>query len=305
MVQKFFKQKRQGNNRQSSIGRQKQNLIIFGGVVVSILAATHIGNVMEQYRLERDSVPIIISEVEDDIKLDYHTSKREISAKISGISLLAEVKVADDRANVYERRDSAGNIKYKIRNIKYGDSEVVISVIDGRRRSNKTIKFHRQMKADYDAQELKKALTLKRAEESVKNAEQQPTDEYISHAKSDIDKLPNDRRRAVLSERIAKLDKVKQEEKERAEKARQEAEDEKRQEAAAAAVAEASRRQHARVRQPQSQPNPVTVPAPTELHFHNCKEARAAGYGHIHRGQPGYAPHLDRDGDGIACDKHR
>lgn len=63
--------------------------------------------------------------------------------------------------------------------------------------------------------------------------------------------------------------------------------------------------QHARARQPQSQPNSVTVTAPTELHFRNCKEVRAAGYSHMHRGQPGYAPHLDRDGDGIACDKHK
>lgn len=37
-----------------------------------------------------------------------------------------------------------GNVKCKIKNIKYGDSEVIISVIDGRRRGNKTIKFHRR-----------------------------------------------------------------------------------------------------------------------------------------------------------------
>ena len=36
--------------------------------------------------------------------------------------------------------------------------------------------------------------------------------------------------------------------------------------------------------------------------FANCSEARAAGRSNIRRGEPGYAPHLDRDGDGIACE---
>lgn len=39
--------------------------------------------------------------------------------------------------------------------------------------------------------------------------------------------------------------------------------------------------------------------------FRNCTEARAAGAAPIYRGQPGYAPHLDRDGDGIACESYR
>ncbi|MFJ9173930.1 excalibur calcium-binding domain-containing protein [Streptomyces sp. NPDC102360] len=36
--------------------------------------------------------------------------------------------------------------------------------------------------------------------------------------------------------------------------------------------------------------------------YDNCTAARAAGAAPIHRGEPGYAPHLDRDGDGIGCD---
>lgn len=292
MVQKFFKQKRQANNSNPPTGKRKRYLIIFGGVIASLIFIVYAGNIVEQSRLERDNVPIVISEVEDNITLDYHTNKYEISAKISGVSLLAEVKVANDRTSIYENRELAGKITYEIKDIKEGDSEVTISVIDGRRHSDKIIKLHRQTKADYDAQELEKAF--RRAEESVKNAEQQPTDESISRAKSEIDKLPNGSR-VILSERVAKLEKVKQEEKERVEKAKQEAEDKKKQEAA-----EAARPQQVR---PQS--NSVATPAPTGLHFRNCEEARAAGYSHIHRGEPGYAPHLDRDGDGIACDKHR
>jgi hypothetical protein len=37
--------------------------------------------------------------------------------------------------------------------------------------------------------------------------------------------------------------------------------------------------------------------------FSSCKAARKAGYTHMRRGQPGYSGNLDRDGDGIACDK--
>lgn len=36
--------------------------------------------------------------------------------------------------------------------------------------------------------------------------------------------------------------------------------------------------------------------------FKNCTEAAAAGQYNIHIGAPGYAPDLDRDGDGVACE---
>jgi Excalibur calcium-binding domain len=36
--------------------------------------------------------------------------------------------------------------------------------------------------------------------------------------------------------------------------------------------------------------------------FRNCAAARAAGAAPLRRGQPGYAYHLDADGDGIACE---
>ena len=36
--------------------------------------------------------------------------------------------------------------------------------------------------------------------------------------------------------------------------------------------------------------------------FRNCDAARAAGAAPMRWGQPGYAPHLDADGDGIACE---
>jgi hypothetical protein len=39
--------------------------------------------------------------------------------------------------------------------------------------------------------------------------------------------------------------------------------------------------------------------------FRNCTEARAAGAAPIHRGEAGFGPHLDRDGDGIGCEPYR
>ncbi|MEU2254039.1 excalibur calcium-binding domain-containing protein [Nocardia xishanensis] len=35
--------------------------------------------------------------------------------------------------------------------------------------------------------------------------------------------------------------------------------------------------------------------------FANCDDARAAGRAPIFRGEPGFGPHLDPDGDGFAC----
>ena len=37
--------------------------------------------------------------------------------------------------------------------------------------------------------------------------------------------------------------------------------------------------------------------------FKSCAAARRAGYTHMRRGHKGYSNNLDRDGDGIACDK--
>jgi hypothetical protein len=51
------------------------------------------------------------------------------------------------------------------------------------------------------------------------------------------------------------------------------------------------------------QVQPVAPPvAPSSVYYANCTAARAAGAAPIYRGQPGYRPALDRDGDGIACE---
>jgi hypothetical protein len=40
----------------------------------------------------------------------------------------------------------------------------------------------------------------------------------------------------------------------------------------------------------------------TDTYFSNCSDARAAGAAPVREGDPGYAPHLDRDNDGVGCE---
>lgn len=47
----------------------------------------------------------------------------------------------------------------------------------------------------------------------------------------------------------------------------------------------------------------VPAPAPAAAPFANCTAARAAGAAPVYAGTPGYGKHLDKDGDGIGCDK--
>jgi hypothetical protein len=69
---------------------------------------------------------------------------------------------------------------------------------------------------------------------------------------------------------------------------------------------------------PTPTPDETTTPTPTQpkspkssetpgqeaaVVFQNCAEARAAGKAPLHRGDPGYSEKLDKNGDGVACEK--
>ncbi|HFK1402505.1 excalibur calcium-binding domain-containing protein [Bacillus cereus] len=41
----------------------------------------------------------------------------------------------------------------------------------------------------------------------------------------------------------------------------------------------------------------------SSAYYKNCAAVRAAGKAPLYKGQPGYDSHLDRDGDGVACEK--
>ena len=53
----------------------------------------------------------------------------------------------------------------------------------------------------------------------------------------------------------------------------------------------------------ESQKNSESAPEPQKEFYANCKAAKAAGAAPLYRGDPGYSEDLDRDGDGIACEK--
>ena len=46
----------------------------------------------------------------------------------------------------------------------------------------------------------------------------------------------------------------------------------------------------------------VSYYATPSRYFKNCTEAIQAGVAPLYRGEPGYDAHLERDGDGIACE---
>ncbi len=49
-------------------------------------------------------------------------------------------------------------------------------------------------------------------------------------------------------------------------------------------------------------PTTRATPDGGPVYYSNCSEARAAGAAPLYRGQPGYGSHLDREGDGVACE---
>lgn len=48
---------------------------------------------------------------------------------------------------------------------------------------------------------------------------------------------------------------------------------------------------------------PAPVQAPAAAYYANCTAAKAAGAAPLYRGQAGYSSSLDRDGDGVACER--
>ncbi|GAB3270350.1 hypothetical protein GCM10027449_05330 [Sinomonas notoginsengisoli] len=91
----------------------------------------------------------------------------------------------------------------------------------------------------------------------------------------------------------------------------------KAQDAEAARVAEEQRKAEAARQQPAPAPAAPVAPAPAapapapapaapgsgSVYFASCADAKAAGAAPLYAGQPGYRLALDRDRDGVACEK--
>lgn len=50
------------------------------------------------------------------------------------------------------------------------------------------------------------------------------------------------------------------------------------------------------------QPSAPQQKSAGSAYYQNCTAARQAGAAPVRRGDPGYGPHLDRDGDGVGCE---
>ncbi|MGU3394079.1 excalibur calcium-binding domain-containing protein [Priestia sp. D51] len=89
------------------------------------------------------------------------------------------------------------------------------------------------------------------------------------------------------------------EEKQKQEEAARLAEEQRKKEEEAKRLAEEKQKQEEAARLAEEQ----RQQAANNVFYKNCTAVREANAAPIHKGEPGYARHLDRDGDGIACDQ--
>lgn len=73
--------------------------------------------------------------------------------------------------------------------------------------------------------------------------------------------------------------------------------------AAAAAAKAAAEQAAAQQAVPQAPVQQAVPQAPAAAYYANCTAAKAAGAAPLYAGQPGYSTSLDRDRDGVACEK--
>lgn len=74
-------------------------------------------------------------------------------------------------------------------------------------------------------------------------------------------------------------------------------------EAAEKAAQEAQQAEEAAQEQAQEPEEPAQPAQKPQAYYRNCAEAKAAGAAPLYQGDPGYRSALDRDHDGVACEK--
>lgn len=150
----------------------------------------------------------------------------------------------------------------------------------------------RKTREEQARKEAEAKQIAEQAEATVQQLENNQIQENVAPAQAAVDRVTDPTLRTNLTNRIGSVqhdinERVRLEEQQaaEAEQARQAAE-----QARQAAAAQQAQQQQAFASQPQ------------QGAFRNCREARAAGAAPLYRGQPGYGSHLDRDGDGVACE---
>jgi len=130
-------------------------------------------------------------------------------------------------------------------------------------------------------------------------------DSTIKQEQTDASQLAEEEKKQEEAARLAEEQKAQEEaarlaeEQKAQEEATRLAEEQKAQEEAAR-LAEEQKAQEEAARLAEEQ---KVQEAATFVSYKNCDAVRAAGAAPIYEGQPGYSKKLDRDGDGIACDR--
>lgn len=143
------------------------------------------------------------------------------------------------------------------------------------------------------------------AELAVINSEEYQTRDNTKLAQEAVNKITDGEIKFALQKRIdvvtAAISQKEEDEKRQSEAA---AQSEAQYQAEIAAKQKAEREDQAAEEQRQAEAQiAAEQQAAANVYYPNCTAAKNAGAAPVYRGQPGYASHLDRDGDGIGCER--
>ncbi|MDX5730028.1 excalibur calcium-binding domain-containing protein [Bacillus cereus group sp. BfR-BA-02491] len=148
----------------------------------------------------------------------------------------------------------------------------------------------------------KKELEKKEADEKTQKQEDEKRQAEEQARKQEDEKRQADeqaRKQQEEQKRLADEQTRKQQDDQKSladEQTRKQQDDQKRQ------ADEQARKQQEEQKTQQTQTQPASGNT-SSAYYKNCAAVRAAGKAPLYKGQPGYASHLDRDGDGVACEK--
>ena len=159
-------------------------------------------------------------------------------------------------------------------------------------------------KKEADEKAQKQEDEKRQAEEKARKQEDEKrlADEQARKQQEEQKRLADEQARKQQEEqkRLADEQTRKQQEEQKRqadEQARKQQEEQKR-----LADEQARKQQEEQKKSQQTQTQPASGNT-SSAYYKNCAAVRAAGKAPLYKGQPGYDSHLDRDGDGVACEK--
>lgn len=188
-------------NSTQSFKKGSVTIILLAIVSIFVLMKIfgYIGAALDQSKLEKDNSQISISEISDHIDIEHPTTEYKLTATISNISALAKVTINNQTIDITNKHQHTGQIQYITKDLHEGDNNFKIDITDGKRQASKTVTINRQTKAVYDQKMLEKAIAS--ADDSIKKAETDPSEQNIANAESAIQAIPNNQQ-AVYSKRL-------------------------------------------------------------------------------------------------------